>query len=189
MQSEGQKHSAPGSLEDDNAEWEAAFGLGLPGAGQISVHRTVKGRLIRIQDQVVFDQGSYRIRRSSYPFLKKLCDIINQDTYPLEITGHTDSIPADEKSAESNWEISSLRALEVFKFFVAVGKVDPKRLTAYGCGEHRPIAANEARQTRAQNRRVDVILDQRSGERLKQIYKKEPSGLFVFKRFVFSIFD
>lgn len=165
------------------------FGLGLPGSGEVSIRSTLTENIVSIQDQVVFDKGSYRIKRSSYGFLKELCDIINQDTYPVEITGHTDSIPADEKAAGSNWEISSLRALEVLKFFAAIGKVNPERLTAYGCGEYRPVASNETRQTRAQNRRVDIVLDHRSRQRLEQIYKEEPSGFFVFKRFVFSIFD
>jgi chemotaxis protein MotB len=165
------------------------FGLGLPGTAELTIRSTPTENIVSIQDQLVFDKGRYRIKRSSYGFLKKLCDIINQDTYPVEITGHTDSIPADEKAVGSNWEISSLRAMEVLKFFVAIGKVDPERIIAYGCAKYRPVASNETRQTRAQNRRVDIVLDHRSRQRLEQIYKEEPSGFFVFKRFVFSIFD
>jgi hypothetical protein len=65
----------------------------------------------------------------------------------------------------------------------------PSRLTAYGCGEHRPVASNETRQTRAQNSRVDIMLAHSSTGKLKEIIQKGQSGFVVFKRFVFSIFD
>ena len=190
MEDVQQAFKQTGSPENlDESAIGKKFGLGLPGPGEVTVQSTAEGKVISIQDKVIFDKGNYRIRRSSYAFLKRLCDTINQDRYPVEITGHTDSIPADEKAWGSNWEISSLRALEVLKFFVAIGKVDPIRLIAYGGGQYRPVASNETRQTRAQNRRVDIVLDRRSRDRLSQIYKEEPSGFFIFKRFVFSIFD
>lgn len=165
------------------------YGLDMPTSGLVLKRTTPQGEVISIQDRVIFDEGSYKIKPSSYSFLNKLCEIINQDEYPVEIAGHTDSRPPDEKSVGSNWGVSSLRALEILKFFVVIGKVQPERLIAYGCGGHRPIASNESRQTRAQNRRVDIILDPRAREGLKQIYQSDRSRFFVFKRFVFRIFD
>jgi chemotaxis protein MotB len=176
-------------VETSQTEVLGLVGLGMPDPRPVTIRTTPKGSVISIQDQVVFDKDSYRIRRSSYAFLTELCQIINQDEYPVEIAGHTDNLPADEKPFGSNWEISALRALEVLKFFVVIGKVDSSRLAAYGCNEYKPIASNETRQTRARNRRVDIILDQRSRQRLQQFYQKKPSGFFIFKRFVFRIFD
>jgi chemotaxis protein MotB len=158
-------------------------------SGLTSLWTTPEGKVISIRDEVIFDEGSYKIRPSSYGFLGKLCEMINQEEYPVKITGHTDNRLPDEKSFHSNWEISSLRAMEVLKFLVVIGKVDPMRLTAYGCGEYKPIASNETRQTRAQNRRVDIILDHRSEARLKQIPRQGSSRFFVFKRFLFRMFD
>jgi chemotaxis protein MotB len=177
------------SVDASEMEWRGLVGLGLPDARPVTIRATSKGRVISIEDQVVFDKDSYRIKPSSYAFLTELCQFINQDSYPVEIAGHTDNIPADEKPFGSNWEISALRALEVLKFFAVIGKVDSSRLIAYGCNQYKPIASNETRQTRARNRRVDIILDQRSRQRLQQFYRKEPSAFFIFKRFVFSIFD
>jgi len=165
------------------------LGISKPMSGLISLWTSPEGKVISIRDKVIFDEGSYKIRLSSYGFLKRLCEMINQDKYPVEVTGHTDNRPPDEKSFRSNWEISSLRAMEVLKFFVVIGKVPPMRLTAYGCGEYKPIASNETRQTRAQNHRVDIILDHRSGARLKQISQEGSSRFFVFKRFLFRMFD
>jgi chemotaxis protein MotB len=165
------------------------IGLSKTRSGLISLWTAPEGKVISINDEVIFDEGSYRIRPSIYGFLRKLCDVINQDKYPVKITGHTDNRLADEKSFHSNWEISSLRAMEVLKFFVVIGQVDPMRLTAFGRGEYEPVASNETRQTRAQNRRVDIILDHRSEARLKKIRRQESSRFFVFKRFLFRMFD
>ncbi|NVL89366.1 MAG: flagellar motor protein MotB [Desulfobacterales bacterium] len=155
----------------------------------LSLQTSQEGKVVSIQDRMIFDEGSLTIRRPSYDFLKRLCDVINQDSYSVEIVGNTDNRPPDQDLLHSNWELSALKAQEVLKFFVSIGKVDPARLTAYGCGEYKPVASNETKETRAQNRRVDIILDRRSEGGLSQIYRKEPSRFFVFKRFLFRMVD
>jgi chemotaxis protein MotB len=190
MKSEGESISpSQAPIVPPETDLMEELGISKAISGLVSLWTSPEGKVITIRDKVIFDEGSYKIRLSSYGFLKKLCEIINQDRYPVEITGHTDNRPPDEKSFHSNWEISSLRAMEVLKFFAVIGKVPPTRLTAYGCGEYKPIASNKTRQTRAQNRRVDIILDHRSEARLKQIYREGSSRFFVFKRFLFRMFD
>jgi len=174
------------SRETDAGE---LVGMKLPGSGQVVMRNTAKGETISIQDRFIFDEANYKIKPSSYGFLRKLCEMINQHEYPVEIVGHTDSSPPDEKTAGSNWELSALKALEVLKFFVVIGNVAPARLTAYGRAEYKPIVTNETRQTRAQNRRVDIILGGKLRQGLEQISEKKSSGFVVFKRFVFRILD
>jgi chemotaxis protein MotB len=190
MKGEGQSIGPPQppivSRETEPGEF---VGMKLSGSGPVLTRSTATGEAITIQDQVIFDEANYKIKPSSYGFLKELCEMINQDGYPVEIVGHTDSMPSDEKSADSNWAISALKALEVLKFFVVIGKVEPARLTAYGRSEYKPILSNETRQTRAQNRRVEIVLGGRPRQSLEQIVQKKPSGFVVFKRFVFRIFD
>jgi len=190
MKGEGESVSpSQAPLVPQEGALSEALGISKPMSGLVSLWTSPEGKVITIHDRVIFDEGSYKIRLSSYGFLKRLCEMINQDKYPVTITGHTDNRPPDEKSFHSNWEISSLRAMEVLKFLVVIGKVAPMRLTAYGCGEYKPIASNKTRQTRAQNRRVDIILDHSSEARLKQISQEGSSRFFVFKRFLFRMFD
>ncbi len=120
---------------------------------------------------------------------RDFCSACFTEKYPVEIKGYTDSRPAGEKSTGSNWEISALKALELMKFFLVIGEVPPSRLTAYGRGEYDPIESNDTRKLRAQNRRVEIFLEQSESGKLRDVYKKKTSGLVVFKRFVFSIFD
>ena len=190
MKGEGKSISpprAPIAAHDD--AMSEILATAQPMSGRVSLSTSPEGKVISIQNKVLFDKGSCKIRLSSYGFLRRLSEIINQDKYPVEITGHTDNRPGDEKSFQSNWEISSLKAMEVLKFLVVIGKVDPIRLTAYGRGEYKPVASNETRQTRAQNRRVDIILDYRSKPMFNEISRPDSSRFFVFKRFLFRMFD
>ncbi|MBW2107914.1 MAG: OmpA family protein [Deltaproteobacteria bacterium] len=192
MKQDGQLITAPQPpmVNRETESWELVESS-LPGAGRVFRRSTPTNEIVSIQDRLLFDEGSYRVRPASFGFLKALCNLINQGKYPVEIIGHTDSRPADEKSGLSNRELSSLRALEVLKFFVVLGNVAAERLTAYGRAEYDPVASNETRQTRARNNRVDIVLSRQASGSIRQILSQEPrpSALVVFKRFVFRIFD
>jgi len=183
---------SPGSvpiLKQAEESIELGEGGGETGSQPVTVRTVPHGRQIRVQDKVLFDKQVHKSKPSGYVFFKKLSRIIDKGGYPVEITGHTDSRPPQEKNMRSNQELSSLRALEVLKYFVVVGGIDPMRLTAYGCGANRPIASNETRRTRQRNRRVDILLAGDMAADLKDIYEKDESAFVLFKRFVFHVFD
>jgi len=157
-------------------------------AGQIKIESGKDREIITINEKALFDKDKYRLKSSSYPLLDKLSDLIEEGDYPVEIVGHTDNRPAEEKGYRSNWELSTLMAIQALRYFVEKGKVLPERLTAYGCGSFKPIASNDTRQSRAQNRRVDVILNFRMPAYLKRIYRKGPAGVFTYRKFDFRVF-
>lgn len=148
-----------------------------------------KGReIITINEKSLFDRDRSKLKSSSYPLLNKLCTFIRRGDYPLEIVGHTDNRPAKEKGYTSNWELSVLMAIQVLKYFVEEGGVLPERLTAYGCNSCKPIMSNDTRQSRAQNRRVDIVLRFNAPEYIKRIYRRKPAGIFTYKKFDFRVF-
>jgi outer membrane protein OmpA-like peptidoglycan-associated protein len=69
------------------------------------------------------------------------------------IEGHTDSDGANEY----NLELSRLRAEAVRSVLVA-GGVPPERIQTLGYGETRPVASNTSASGKAQNRRVEIVL-------------------------------
>ncbi|HEV2854064.1 MAG TPA: OmpA family protein [Thermoanaerobaculia bacterium] len=69
------------------------------------------------------------------------------------IEGHTDS----DGSNEYNLELSRLRAEAVRSVLVA-GGVPPDRVQTLGYGETKPIASNASASGKAQNRRVEIVL-------------------------------
>jgi len=70
------------------------------------------------------------------------------------IEGHTDSMG----DAVSNKALSHTRAEAIRQYLVANLGLEPALVTAVGHGEERPIANNETKEGRVQNRRVDIII-------------------------------
>ena len=70
------------------------------------------------------------------------------------IEGHTDSVG----SKSSNQSLSERRANAVRDYLIANG-IAADRLSAAGYGEDNPIADNKTRAGRAENRRVEVKLN------------------------------
>jgi len=155
---------------------------------QISLKSREGKEIITINEKFLFDENKLKLKTSSYPVLNRLCDFIKNGDYPVEIAGHTDNRPAEEKGYKSNFELSALMAMQVFKYFESAGGIHPDRLEAYGCGSHRSIASNDTRQLRAQNRRVHIILNFSAPAYIKRIYRKKPSGIFTYMKFDFRIF-
>ena len=103
---------------------------------------------------ILFDLGKSSIKEESEEVLADIIAILNE--YPnakFEVEGHTDSTG----SAQLNQNLSQSRALAVRDYLVENG-IDEFRLSAKGYGEDRPIATNNTRAGRAQNRRVEINL-------------------------------
>lgn len=144
--------------------------------------------MITIAEKVLFSEDRSKFKPSILPVLDKLCGIINKGNYPVEIVGHTDNMQTGEKGFESNWELSALMALRVAKYFTSKGSVSRKRLNPYGAASFRPISSNNTRQSRSQNRRVEIMLNYKAPTYIKRIFREKPSGFFTYKKFDFKIF-
>jgi OmpA-OmpF porin, OOP family len=81
-------------------------------------------------------------------FLKKY-----PDTTAI-IEGHTDNVG----SPEQNMALSKRRADSVVNYLERVWAVEPKRLSAVGYGESRPIADNSTEEGKRANRRIGAVV-------------------------------
>jgi OOP family OmpA-OmpF porin len=102
-----------------------------------------------------FDTGKSNIRPRYYNEVKKVADFMKK--YPdtkMEIQGHTDNVgkPALNK------RLSQARANAVKNLLIKKYKVNAKRLTAVGYGPDKPIASNATKEGKAQNRRVQAVV-------------------------------
>jgi OmpA-OmpF porin, OOP family len=77
----------------------------------------------------------------------------NQKEVQVDVFGHTDSQGADTL----NQKLSDGRAKAIVEYLVSRG-IAADRLTSKGFGETQPIASNETKEGRAQNRRVELLL-------------------------------
>jgi chemotaxis protein MotB len=159
-----------------------------PWPGNIIVKTAGDKLIIIINEKVLFNGERFELKPSILPVLDKLCGIINKGNYPVEIVGHTDNIQAGEIGYASNWELSSLMAIQLTKYLISKGAVSPKRLNPCGSGSFRPISSNDTRQSRSQNKRVEIILNYKAPNYIKRVFRKKTSGFFTYKKFDFKIF-
>jgi outer membrane protein OmpA-like peptidoglycan-associated protein len=114
-----------------------------------------RGIVITLSGAVLFASGKYTL----LPIAKtKLQDVakalLEQGDSDIVVEGHTDA----RGSAEKNRELSLRRAEEVRGYLVSQG-IPTQDIRAVGQGEDHPIASNDSEEGRANNRRVEIILN------------------------------
>jgi len=85
------------------------------------------------------------------------------------VEGHTDS----RGSAEMNQDLSAQRATSVRDYLISQG-VSPDRIKAVGRGLNEPVANNDTAEGRANNRRVEVVVQQ-GQQKLASPNQEQPS--------------
>jgi len=130
----------------------------------VKISRSEKGLAIRLDDKTLFDLGRANLRSEAHELLAMVASTLVEFPNPVRIEGHTDNLPIRTEQFPSNWELSSARAAAVLRFFQERG-LDPRRMSAVGLGEWRPVASNDTPEDRARNRRVEIFMETRNEER------------------------
>jgi len=117
---------------------------------------------VSFKGDILFESGSHKLKKegkklidSVYPILKA-----NIKDNNIFIAGHTDNVKIKtntKRKYESNWDLSTYRAIEVVKYLTKKG-MSPNNITAAGFGKFRPIANNSTKSGRQKNRRVELFL-------------------------------
>ncbi|MGB7630351.1 MAG: OmpA family protein [Candidatus Deferrimicrobium sp.] len=119
----------------------------------LKAQQTERGIVLTIGD-VLFATGKANLSAQANVSVTKLAEFLkNHPTRNVLIEGHTDSVGSDEY----NQVLSGKRADSV-KYELVNDGVEATRITTVGYGEKYPIASNDSANSRAQNRRVDVII-------------------------------
>lgn len=127
-------------------------------SGQLKV-ATREGRMIiELPNDILFDSGRTDVKADGKAALAKVAQVLaSVPDREFLVAGHTDNVPIRTEQFPSNWELSTRRAVEVVHYLVSQG-MNPKKLAAAGYGEFDPIAANDTNEHRAQNRRIEIVL-------------------------------
>lgn len=144
-------------MEDAFHEIEAYIQeAGLKGA-VVAVYEE-RGLVIRFLDTVLFDLAKANLRADSLAILDRVAQVLDKVPNQIAIEGHTDNLPIQTQEFPSNWWLSTARANRVVEYFAKQHGITPKRLSAVGYGEYRPLLPNSSADNRAQNRRVEILI-------------------------------
>lgn len=129
--------------------------------GQVKVTEGALGITVDINASVLFAPGDAALDIVARRALITVADILVPTDFPILVEGHTDNIPISTTQFPSNWELSTVRAASVVRLFIEAG-VDPRRMSAAGYADQRPVADNATPDGRQKNRRVAITIESRT---------------------------
>jgi outer membrane protein OmpA-like peptidoglycan-associated protein len=126
----------------------------LAASAAASVKEEARGTVITIPGSVLFASAKSTLLPNAQAKLASVADALKDlDDRKIVVEGHTDSQGADA----FNQELSRSRAQSVRDYLVSRG-VPADRIRAEGFGSSRPVAENGNPEGRANNRRVEIIV-------------------------------
>jgi chemotaxis protein MotB len=129
-------------------------------AKQLAAFKTRPAPFAQLLEREYFDSGSAKLKPEGVKKLKQLSADLKAKAgadKDIRIEGHTDDRPIHTAQFPSNWELSSARANAVVRELHDDG-INGEQLLAVGYGASRPAAPNTSAESRAKNRRVEIIL-------------------------------
>lgn len=127
--------------------------------GQLQTSLTSEGLLLTIGEKALFDSGKADILPEARQIAQKISAILEQSfPHEVSISGHTDNRPIHNAQFQSNWDLSTARAVNFLNVILENKKLVPEKFRVIGYGEYRPIGDNRTEKGRALNRRVEVLV-------------------------------
>lgn len=115
-------------------------------------NNAVKVRLKGVQ----FSPNSATINKKSASLLDRVDKVLGTvSASSIAVEGHTDSTG----SPETNREVSAKRAEAVQSYMVNKGSISSNQIKAIGKGQENPISDNKTSRGRAENRRIDLVIE------------------------------
>jgi outer membrane protein OmpA-like peptidoglycan-associated protein len=141
---------------DGDADTEARMASAMRELESIAPMRDdARGKIITLQGSALFGTGDYRLLSSAMQKLDQIAEALKAQgrTRRMFVEGHTDNLGFDE----ANQSLSANRANAVRDYLIGRG-VDAQQISAKGLGSLFPIGANTTAESRANNRRVEIVI-------------------------------
>ena len=132
-------------------------------AEQAEIAKMQAGSRWVIAGDLLFPEGGYELSAAGQAALSQYAPQLRSvQNVKVVVYGFTDNAPVgpalQRAGIADNLDLSSRRAATVVAFLQSQG-VNPNILSAKGFGATHPIAPNDTPQGRAQNRRIEIVLE------------------------------
>lgn len=113
---------------------------------------------VSVSSEASFDFNKSTLKPEFKPTLNKVAGVLRDDpSLRIRVVGHTDSVGSETY----NQQLSEKRARATADYLISQG-VSSSQVSVEGRGESEPRASNSTADGRAQNRRVEIYLQQTS---------------------------
>lgn len=124
---------------------------------EVDVDFTSQYVSLTLNGGILFESGKATLKPEASTVLNKIGIILEKYAKStIEIEGHTDNVPIHTAVFADNDELSSARALSVFRYILEHTELDPACIKHAGRGEYVPVADNSTAEGRTKNRRVEI---------------------------------
>jgi len=127
---------------------------------EVVMRVTPEGFVISLKELGFFNSGQAMLLPGAANKIQRIAKILAKPGLELRVEGHSDDQPIHTDQFHSNWDLSTARAMTVLLLLVDKDGFDPKRISASGYGQYRPVADNATPEGRKMNRRVDLVVVQ-----------------------------
>ena len=129
-------------------------------AGLAEVEKDGDKIIVRLASQGSFTSGSAELRQTFTPTLARLGNSLAKYPGSVMVEGHTDNVPvAFSERFKSNWDLSAARAASIADFLLNATSLEGGNVQIAGFADTRPLDTNDTAAGRANNRRIEVIVD------------------------------
>ena len=128
---------------------------------QVQIKQLEDRLQVTMVNAILFPEGGWELSQNGQQELGKIVPALQGVAgKQIVIEGFTDNEPILPPLSErfpNNWYLSAARAISVVTYLERQG-LDPNGLSAVAFGKYRPIASNDAPAGRAQNRRINIVI-------------------------------
>lgn len=117
--------------------------------------------IVRLAGIALFETGQAAVRTEFQPLIERIATVLEQEGGTIKVVGHTDNVPIRTARFPSNVVLSQARAKAVGDM-LKTKLSKPDRISFEGKGADTPIAANNTVAGRAQNRRVEILIQRQN---------------------------
>lgn len=159
-----------------------------PLMGEISIQPIPGGTRVSIAADRLFCADPIRLTPAGEDLLARLAAYGKENVFPVEIIGHTDRASVEMGGDRSEWELTARMAMQVHRFLIDRGGMSPERVISGGAGDNHPLNPGQTPESRARNRRIEILLYHDLPPYLKRIMTREADGEITYKKFSFKVY-
>jgi chemotaxis protein MotB len=130
-------------------------------ADQVKIEQLRDRLQVTMVNAILFPEGGWELSQNGQQELGKIVPALQGVAgKQIVIEGFTDSEPILPPLADrfpNNWYLSAARAISVVTYLERRG-LDASGLSVVAFGKYRPIASNDSPAGRAQNRRINIVI-------------------------------
>ena len=134
-------------------------------ADQVQITQLRNRLQVTMVNAILFPEGGWELSQNGRQELGKIVPTLQGVSgKQIVIEGFTDNEPILEPLASrfpNNWYLSAARAISVVSYLEGQG-LDPNELSAVAFGKYHPVASNDTTAGRAQNRRINIVIQDQS---------------------------